>query len=276
MERGALAVGMLGWLALVAVAAYGLIVLAMYLCQRNLVFLTRPEYAKPSAVGFPEAQEHVLDTTDGERIVTWLKPPADAKRPLILMFLGNGDNLGIAAPNLRAMGDDGSGVLAVAYRGYSGSTGSPSEAGLRKDAEAAYRLAASLVPPERIVLFGYSLGSGVAVPLAARHPVAALVLFAPFSSAVAIAMQDYPFLPVRLLMKDQFRSIEVIDKVNVPILVLHGEHDQVVPIPFGRELYAAAPEPKRFRSLPEADHFTLFRDGGIGIMRAFLDEFGLR
>jgi fermentation-respiration switch protein FrsA (DUF1100 family) len=266
----------LKWLLLVTVAGYALIVAAMYVYQRSLVFPTRPEYATPATAGFPEAQEHVLETSDGERIVTWLAPPADARRPLFVMFLGNGDNLGIIAPRLRDMTEDGSGVLAVAYRGYSGSTGAPSEAGLREDAETAYRFAVGIVAPRRIVLFGYSLGSGVAVPLAARHETAALVLFAPFSSAVAVAARDFPFIPVRLLMKDQFRSIEVVGKVKVPILMLHGERDPVVPIASGRELYAAAPEPKRFRALPEADHFTLFQYGGISFIRAFLDEFGLR
>jgi fermentation-respiration switch protein FrsA (DUF1100 family) len=266
----------LKWLLIVAVGAYALIVAAMYVFQRSLVFPTRPEYSTPAHAGFPEAQEHLLETSDGERVVTWLCPPADERRPLFLMFLGNGDNLGIIAPRLRDMTADGSGVLAVAYRGYSGSTGAPSEAGLSEDAETAYRFAASVVPPRRVVLFGYSLGSGVAVPLATRHEIGALVLFAPFSSAVSIAVRDYPFIPVRLLMKDQFRSIEVVGKVKVPILMLHGERDPVVPIASGRELYAAAPEPKRFHALPEADHFTLFQYGGIGFIRAFLDEFGLR
>jgi fermentation-respiration switch protein FrsA (DUF1100 family) len=266
----------LRWLAVAAVAAYALVVAAMYIYQRNLVFPLRPEHTLPAAAGFPEAREEILVTEDGERIVAWLKPPADAKRPLFLMFLGNGDNLGILAPRLREMSEDGSGVLAVGYRGYSGSTGSPSEIGLTQDAEAAYRFAASLVLPQRIVLFGYSLGSGVAVPLATRRQVAGLVLFAPFASAVAIAAKDFPFIPVRLLMNDQFRSIEAIGKVKVPILMVHGERDPVVPIASGRELYAAAPDPRRFVALPEADHFTIFENGGIGLIRNFLDEFGLR
>jgi pimeloyl-ACP methyl ester carboxylesterase len=264
------------WLAFAAVAFYAVIVAAMYVGQRGLVFPRRPQRSTPAEAGFPEAQEHILTTADGEHIVTWLRRPADASRPLFLMFLGNGDNLGIIAPRLRQMTDDGSGVLAVAYRGYSGSTGSPSEAGLTRDAEAAYRFAASVVPASRIVLFGYSLGSGVAVPLASSHETAALVLFAPFSSAVAIAQAAYPWLPVRFLMKDQFRSIDVIGKIKVPILVVHGERDGVVPIAFGRELYAAISAPKRFVALPHADHFSLFENGGINVIRVFLREFGLR
>jgi fermentation-respiration switch protein FrsA (DUF1100 family) len=266
----------LKWLASVAITGYALLVGAMYLFQRKLVFPRHPRRMPPAQAGFPEAQEHVLPTEDGERIIAWLAPPADPKRPLFLMFLGNGDNLGVVAPNLRAMTQDGSGVLAVAYRGYSGSTGMPSEAGLSHDAEAAYRLATSAVPPSRIVLFGYSLGSGVAVPLAARHEVGAMVLFAPFASAVAVAARDFPFIPVRFLMKDQFRSIDIVGKVKVPVLIVHGERDPVIPISSGRELYAAAREPKRFAALADANHFTLFQHGGVRAIHDFLDEFGLR
>jgi fermentation-respiration switch protein FrsA (DUF1100 family) len=266
----------LKWLGLVAILAYSVVLLSVYLSQRKLVFPRRPERMSPSEAGFPEAQEQVLVTEDGERIIVWLAPPPDSERPLFLMFLGNGDNLGIVAPNLRAMTQDGSGILAVAYRGYSGSSGMPSEIGLTYDAEAAYRLAKSVVPANRIVLFGYSLGSGVAVPLATRNEIAALVLFAPFASAVGLAAKEFPYLPVRLLMKDQFRSVEIIAGVTVPILVVHGARDAVVPISSGRALYAAAPEPKRFVEYADADHFTLFQAGGIQAIRSFLDEFGLR
>ncbi|MBW0005644.1 MAG: alpha/beta hydrolase [Hyphomicrobiales bacterium] len=264
------------WLVIALFGIYAAIVAAMYVGQRSLLFPVRPERATPARAGFPEAQEHILTTDDGERLVAWLRPPSGDKKPLFLMFLGNGDNLGIIAPRLREMAADGSGVLAVAYRGYSGSTGSPSETGLTYDAEAAYRFARSVVPPERIVLFGYSLGSGVAIPLALRHETAAVVLFAPFTSAVDVAASAYPWLPARLLMKDQFRSLEVAGKLKVPILVVHGERDRVVPINFGRELYAAISAPKRFVSLPQADHFSLFENGGVAIIRSFLGEFGLR
>ncbi|MBV9568570.1 MAG: alpha/beta hydrolase [Hyphomicrobiales bacterium] len=264
------------WLVIAAIGIYAVIVAAMYVGQRGLVFPRRPERAAPAQAGFPEAQEHMLTTQDGERLVTWLRPPSGDKKPLFLMFLGNGDNLGIIAPRLREMTEDGSGVLAVAYRGYSGSTGSPSEMGLTHDAEAAYRFATTVVPANRIVLFGYSLGSGVAVPLATRHETAALILFAPFTSAVAVGAAAYPWLPVRFLMKDQFRSIDVVGRINVPTLVVHGERDEVVPISFGRELYAAITAPKRFAALPGADHFSLFENGAVRDIREFLGEYGLR
>ena len=265
----------LKWLVMVVAVLYGSVVAGMYLFQRRLVFDLRPNRVTPAAAGFPQAHEHVLTTDDAEEIVTWLRPPADAKKPLILMLLGNGDNLGAIADTLRAVTQDGSGVLAVAYRGYSGSTGSPTEPGLSLDAEAAYRFALGVVPASRLVLFGYSLGSGVAVPLAVRHDCAALILFAPFSSAVAVGAAAYPLIPVRFLMHDQFRSDEVIAKVKAPILMVHGERDQVIPFRFGRELFDAAADPKRFVAMPHSDHFTLFRDGGLAAIREFLGGLGL-
>ena len=263
-------------LLLSALGLYVLVVAALYVFQRRLVFDIRPLRLAPAEVGLPEAQEHVLATADGERIVTWLKRPDGPARPLFLMCLGNGDNLGAIAPRLKALGADGSGYLAVAYRGYSGSTGRPSEAGVTRDAEAAYAFAVGVVAPRRVVVFGYSLGSGVAVPLAARHEVGAVVLLAPFTSAVDIGAAQYPFIPVRYLMKDRFPSIEVVGKLRAPILVLHGEADEVVPIRFGRALFAAAPEPKRFVPLPGTDHFSILERGGLPAIRAFLDEFGPR
>src|SRR6202030_3138165 len=124
---------------------------------------------------------------------------------------------------------DGIGIVAVEYRGYAGSSGSPSERGLIADAEAAYAFAAERYPAKQLVLWGESLGSGVAVALAAEKPVGRVILEAPFTSAADVAAEHYWFLPVRLLMKDQFRSDLRIDKVSAPVMILHGVKDQVVP-----------------------------------------------
>jgi fermentation-respiration switch protein FrsA (DUF1100 family) len=258
----------------VVITAYGIVLGALYACQRNLVFDVRPRYVTPTEAGFPEAQENILTTDDGERIVTWLRRPVDPLGPLFLLLLGKGDNLGSTTALLRELTHDGSGVLAIAYRGYSGSTGSPSEDGFKRDAEAAYRFALGLVPSSRVVLIGYSVGTGVAVPLAADHRAAALILLAPFTSAAAIGAAELPFIPVRLLMKDQFRSIDAIGNVRMPILILHGARDQAIPIGYGRELYAAAPEPKRFVALPQADHdpLAILSHGGREAIGNFLSE----
>ena len=172
----------------------------------------------------------------------------------------------------RALTGDGTGLVALSYRGYGGSTGSPTEPGLIADATAAYEFAAARYPAERIVLFGESLGTGVAVALAADRKVGRVILQAPFTSAAEIGAAAYPFLPVRLLMKDQFRSDERIGKVKVPLLILHGAFDRVVPMALGERLLALANEPKRLVRFPRGGHNDLDSQGAQGVVREFLSE----
>ena len=150
------------------------------------------------------------------------------------------------------------GCLAIEYRGYASSTGSPSERGLKLDGEAAYAAAiASGVAPERIVPLGESLGSGVAVALAARHTVGALVLDSPYSSIADVAAATYWFMPVRALLRDPFRNDLLIGSVSAPTLVVHGTKDRVVPIRFGEKLFALANQPKEFWRVEGGAHLAL-------------------
>jgi uncharacterized protein len=232
-----------------------------------------PERARtpPAAAGLPNAEEVVLDSTDGARVIVW-HVPARGEKPVVVYFHGNGGSLRMRAARFRALTDDGTGLVALSYRGYAGSTGSPTENGLIADGEAAYGFAAARYPAERIVLWGESLGSGVAVAIAAGHKVAGVVLDAPFTSAADVASLVYWFLPVQLLMKDPFHSDQRIRDVKAPLLILHGERDRVVPIALGERLYALANEPKRFVRFREGSHSDLDAYGAIAAMRAFLSE----
>jgi fermentation-respiration switch protein FrsA (DUF1100 family) len=160
----------------------------------------------------------------------------------------------------------------LSYRGYGGSTGRPSETGLIADALAAYEFAAARYPVERIVLWGESLGTGVAIAVAADRKIARMILEAPFSSAADVGARVYPFLPIRLLMKDQFLSDQRIGNVRVPILILHGAMDQVVPITFGERLHSLANEPKRLVRFPRANHSDLDSHGAQSAVLEFLGE----
>lgn len=259
---------LLKWV-IAAAAAYGGLVALAYVGQRSLMYFPERLRTPPAAGGLPEAEEVALGTGDGETVIVWQVPPRGEK-PVVLYFHGNGGALRYRAARFRALIADGYGLVALSYRGYGGSTGRPTEAGMIADAEAAYAFAAARYPPERIVLWGESLGSGVAIALAADRPVGRIVLESAFSSAADVAARAYWFLPVRLLMKDQFRSDLRIASVTAPLLFLHGARDQVVPIALGERLYGLANEPKRFARFPDAAHEDLDLYGAQNTVRAFL------
>jgi fermentation-respiration switch protein FrsA (DUF1100 family) len=253
-----------------ALLAFGGFVALVYIAQRSLMYFPDRQRTPPAVAGLPSAEEVMLDS-DGERVIAWHVPPR-GEQPVLIYFQGNGGALQHRVGRFRALTVDGAGLVALSYRGYGGSTGSPSEAGLIADGEAAYRFAAARYPAQRIVLFGESLGSGVAVALAAEHPIGGLILQAPFTSAADVASLVYWFLPVRLLMKDPFYSDRRIAKVTAPLLILHGARDRVVPIHLGERLYALAKEPKRFVRLPDGGHNDLDDYGVLAEVRTFLGE----
>jgi fermentation-respiration switch protein FrsA (DUF1100 family) len=167
---------------------------------------------------------------------------------------------------------DGTGLVALSYRGFGGSKGSPSEAGLIEDGQAAYDFARRQYPDSKLVLWGESLGTGVAVALAAEQPVTHLILDAPYTSAVDVAADLYWFLPARLLMKDQFRSDERIKRVKAPVLILHGEADAIMPIRYGERLLAMVPGKKQMVRFPGGEHVDLDRHGAMDAALKFLAE----
>jgi fermentation-respiration switch protein FrsA (DUF1100 family) len=213
-----------------------------------------------------------LATPDGESLVMWFSPPAPG-RPTILFLHGNAGALADRAQRLKYYQSRGLGAAFLSWRGYGGSTGRPTEPGLLIDARTAYdHLRGQGIDASQIVLVGESLGSGVAVQTAAENPVGAVVLEAPFTAAVDIARIAYPWVPVRLLMQDQFRSSAHIAAVRAPLLILHGEADAVVPAGFGRALHALANDPKTFLSLGPVGHEALFDPATWAAGADFIDR----
>jgi uncharacterized protein len=261
----------LKWTALLFAAGYLGLAALMYLAQRALMYFPETVRTAPAAAGFPQAEEVVLDTADGETIIAWHVAPR-GEQPVVLYFHGNGGALQHRVPRFRKLVADGVGLVALSYRGYAGSTGRPTEPGLIADARAAYDFAAARYPAARIALWGESLGTGVAIALAAEKPVARIMLDAPFTSAVDVAGAVYWFLPVRSLMKDQFRSDERIARVAAPILIMHGERDTIVPIAFGERLYAMITARKRFVRFPDGGHNDLDQYGATETALKFLAE----
>lgn len=248
---------MLKWSLFSFAAVYLTAAAGLGVFQRKLQYMPDSRLVSPVDAGLTGAEELRLSTADGETLVGWHVPAADG-RPLILYFHGNAGALVDRVARFRAMASQGYGVLAIAYRGYGGSTGEPTQAGLMRDAEAAYREArARGYDGRRIVIVGESLGSGVATALAATRESAALVLDSPFSSALDVAETRYGIFPVRWLMVDQFRSDIAIRDVHVPLLVLHGDKDGIVPIGLGERLFGLANQPKTFLRVPGGAHLVL-------------------
>src|SRR3954471_1128457 len=263
--------GLLKSLLIIGLAGYVGLVALMYFAQRALMYFPDRTRTTPAAAGFPEAEEVVLDTADGERVIIW-HVAAHGDRPVVLYFQGNGGALQHRVDRFRSLTADGQGLIALSYRGYGGSTGSPSETGILADAAAAYAFATSRYAADKLILWGESLGTGVAVALASERPVGRIILESPFSAAVDVAAAAYPFVPVRWLMKDQFRSDLRIAKVTAPMLIMHGERDDVVPIAFGERLYNLAKSPKRFMRIAGGGHSDLGGFGATEAVKTFLEE----
>ena len=262
---------MLKWLLIIVLIGYGGLLLLVYLGQRALQYFPERARTPPAAAGLPEAEEVVLDSSGGERVIVWHIPPRGEK-PVVLYFHGNGGSLRGRVDRFRALAADGTGLIALSYRGYGGSSGRPTEKGLIDDALAAYAFAAARYPASRLALWGESLGTGVAVALAAQKPVGRIVLESPFTSIADIAAQIYWFFPVRLLIKDSFRSDLLIGTVTAPFLILHGDKDSIVPITLGDQLYKLITAPKRFVRFPGAGHNELAAYGALEAARQFLSE----
>lgn len=239
---------------LVVIAAYLAVMLYMYLQQRSLQYFPAHDALSPQAAGLSGVTEERVKTPDGETIVLWY---AQAKPglPTVLFFHGNAGEISGRSERMAYYQSQGFGALFVSYRGYGGSTGAISEQGLMTDAFTSHDfLVERGVAPELIAVVGESLGTGVAVQLAAQRPVGALALEAPFSAAVDVAADLYPWLPVRWLMKDQFISRDFIASVNVPVLIQHGDADTVIPVAQGRLLFDMANDPKEFVLVPGQGH----------------------
>ncbi len=241
----------------------------LYFMQRSMMYFPETIHTTPTQAGLPEAEEVTLTTSDGVRVIAWHVPPRDNK-PVIVYFHGNGGALRYRVQRFRKLINDGIGLVALEYRGFGGSSGSPSEAGLIADGEAAYAFAAARYPVQQIVLWGESLGSAVAVAVAAAKPVGRVILEAPFTSAASVAELHYWYIPVRLLMKDQFRTDERIGKVTAPVLILHGVHDRIVPYAMGERLFDLTKAPKHIVRFLDGSHEDLDMHGALYAVGRFL------
>lgn len=252
-----------------AAVIYVGVLAGMAVFQRSFLYFPGVLQSTPAQSGVPDMQTVHVITEDGLTLLAWVQPPVQAAKPWVVLFHGNAGTLAGRGFKARRFLDAGYGVMLAEYRGYGGNLGSPSEAGLYMDGRAALQyLAGQGISGKQVVLYGESLGTGVAVAMAAEAaeagaPVGAVLLEAPFTSTVDVAVRRFPFLPVRLLMKDRFDSLSRIHAIQAPLFIAHGARDGTVPQDLGRKLFAAAKEPKEALWLDDAEHNDLF-DHGLG------------
>ena len=249
-----------------SVAGYLMLVGALFAFQRNLMYHPDQTVATPHTFGAPDMSAERLPTSDGFPLLAWWKPPQNPDAPVMLYLHGNAGHLGDRAEKVRPYLDAGYGVLLVTYRYNAGAGGSPSEEGLLEDGRTALSfLRGQGISDDRIILYGESLGTGIAVKLAVERQHRAVVLEAPYSSVADVASSIYWYVPVRYLLRDHYDSTSVIGDIQAPLLIVHGRQDRVIPVRFAERLFEAAAEPKRLIPIDEAHHTNLY-DFGMGRM----------
>lgn len=203
----------------------------------------------------PKREIVCLTTADGLNLRSWYFKAARADMPTVVFFHGNAGDIGNHLPFAKFLIEAGTGLLALEYRGYGGNPGKPREAGLIEDGRAAFAfLKARGIPDSSVVLYGESLGTGIAVALAAEHHVRAMMLRSPYSSIADVAAIQLPYLPARWLVRDKFDSLARIGRNTAPLFIFHGANDTLIPLALGRALFEAAPEPKTWLTVDGVGH----------------------
>ncbi len=235
---------------------YVFVVVGIYFLQRHMLYYPdkkKPDIARARLAG---AREITLKTNDNLQLLSWYIPP-QGNKPIMVYFHGNSGHIGYRASIVAPYVHAGNGVLLLEYRGYGSNPGKPTEAGLYQDVVAAMDFIDKNRKNHCIILYGESLGNAPAMYAASQYVVNGAILQSAFSSIEDVAKKHYPFLPVSWLLKDKYDVIGRMDDIHTPLLFLHGTKDRIVPINFGKKLYDAANEPKRFVYFKGASHNTL-------------------
>lgn len=258
--------GMLASVVLIAVGVYLALLLLLFLMQSRLLHLPgvpgRSLDATPAAIGL-NWEEVTLSAADGVKLHGWYLPAPQAEHRTVdrtVLFLhGNAGNISHRLESLEIFHELGLATLIIDYRGYGRSEGKPSEAGLYRDADAAwhYLVEDRKIPPQRVIVFGRSLGAAVAAHLAAERPLGGLILESAFTSVPDRGAELYSIFPIRLLARIHYPTAEWVTQVRAPVLVIHSEEDELIPFHHGEAIYQAAPEPKQFLPI-QGDHNSGF------------------
>lgn len=255
----------------IGVLLYAMLLTGLYLFQRRLLFRPNSNLPDPRQLGLPDIEVLHLRAADGQSIFGWYTEQSRADTYTVLYLHGNAGHIGHRLNRMRRMIEHGWGVFLLEYRGFGGNPGQPSEAGLLLDARAGLDLLQRRgIPAERILLWGESLGTNLAIALATEHRVAAVLLESPYTSIADTAQRHYPYVPARRLIKDRFDSLSLIPKVRAPILIMQGAHDKIVPPAMGHVLAQAATAPVELWVAKEAGHNNLAQAGAVDAAAAFV------
>ena len=253
----------------------GMLLLVYFLQDRLLYFPFKDMQATPTAISLP-FEEVNLTTSDSEKITAWWIP-AQNERAVLLFCHGNAGNISHRLDSIDIFNRLGLSVLIFDYRGYGASTGSPSENGTYLDGEAAWRYLVEVrkKQPEKIILFGESLGGAVAAEIASRHKAGGLILMSSFTSIPELAGSLYPFLPVKLLSKFRYSTIDKIGSITAPKLIIHSPDDEIIPFALGRVLYEKAAQPKQFLQIKGGHNEGFLESGELYVqgIKDFLDMY---
>ncbi len=232
---------------------------SLFIFQRKILFNVSGKPKKPSVYGLNNIEEFKISTSDGIKLLSWYSKPTD-KQPLLVYFHGNSFDIGERAFRVIRYINAGWGVLLFAWRGYSGNDGKPSENNLYKDAEAVLNWLndQTQIDKSNIVLYGESLGTGVAVEMATRYTFKSVILEAPFTSIPDVAQKRYKIFPSKYLVLDKFDNLSKIDKILCPILVISGKKDEIIPHSHSIKLFNKANHPKDCLFIDEAMHNNLY------------------
>jgi fermentation-respiration switch protein FrsA (DUF1100 family) len=247
----------------------------VFFFQRNLLYHPSVDnYPKDQETNEPSEIEKVKITTNDQiDLVGWFYNKNLDKFKTILFFHGNAGSLESRTYKLNHLKDLNVNFLIIAWRGFSGNEGKPKEMGLYEDAYSAIKwLKMKGVNEKDIILYGESLGTGVAVEIAQNKSYAGVILESPFTSMVNMGKKHYPFFPVRFLLKDKFESYKKITNVSVPILIMHGKDDKIVPYDMGKKMYELANEPKFFYSQEYGSHMVEYDEKLLFTLEKFIQS----
>jgi fermentation-respiration switch protein FrsA (DUF1100 family) len=257
---------------LLGLITYLIVLTYIYLFQRNLLYHPLVNGYQEDKISF-DYKEVFIQNREGIKLKAWLHEKDLINKKTIIFFHGNAGNLRNRNYKLNELSKFNVNFLIVAYRGFSGNQGKPSEQGLYEDARSALDfLKIKGVKEKNLILYGESLGTAVAIETAQNKDLAGIILESPFTSMVELAQKYYPFLPVKFLLKDKYETIKKLPTINSPLLVLHGRLDDIVPFAMGKKIFNKANEPKFKYFIDNDDHMIRYDQELLNEIKKFISN----